>query len=31
MVENFPVKHPSERLVEKQNIQSQKEKTERVI
>lgn len=31
MLENFPVKHPFEHLVEKQNIQSQKEKTEGVV
>lgn len=30
MVENFPVNHPFEQLVEKQGIQRQKEKAERV-
>lgn len=30
MVENFPVNHPFEELVEKQGIQRQKEKAERV-
>lgn len=31
MVENFPVNHPFEQLVEKQSVQRQEEKAERVI